>query len=426
MIAHVLVATSEAGANRTLVVLGHEAAAVQQALPPGTLGVVQEPQRGTGHAVAVALAALPGDDTDAALVLYVDMPLITPQTLRALLHAHARGGHRLSLLSAVVPEPAGYGRVLRDGRGDVIGVKEHKELAPDEQAIREINCGVYCADMAWLRGAIAALPEHPDGEYYLPDLVPMAKAAGGVGALQASSPHEVQGVNTRVQLASAERLMRARINEAHMLAGVTIVDPATTYIEPGVRIGQDSIIYPNTHLRGATTIGAECAIGPDAEVSDSTVADGAHVVRSVVEGARISRGCRVGPFAHLRPGTVLADGVEIGNFAEVKNSTIGAGSVSHHVSYIGDATVGARVNVGAGTVTANYDGVRKHRTVIGDDVFVGCDSILRAPVTLGDGSYTGAGAVVLHDVPAGTTVAGVPARPLPARNSRQEDVRGMQ
>jgi bifunctional UDP-N-acetylglucosamine pyrophosphorylase/glucosamine-1-phosphate N-acetyltransferase len=204
--------------------------------------------------------------------------------------------------------------------------------------------------------------------------------------------------------------MRARINEAHMLAGVTIVDPATTYIEPGVRIGQDTTIYPNTYLRGATTIGTECVIGPDAEVMDSMVAEGARVVRSVVEGARISPGCRVGPFAHLRHGTVLEDGVQVGNYAEVKNSTIGAGSASHHVSYIGDATVGARVNVGAGAVTANYDGVRKHRTVIGDDVFVGCDSILRAPVTLGDGSRTGAGAVVLRDVAPGTTVVGVPAR----------------
>jgi bifunctional UDP-N-acetylglucosamine pyrophosphorylase/glucosamine-1-phosphate N-acetyltransferase len=213
-----------------------------------------------------------------------------------------------------------------------------------------------------------------------------------------------------VQLAAADRLMRTRINEAHMLAGVTIVDPATTYIEPGVRIGQDTTIYPNTHLRGATTIGAQCLIGPDAEVLDTTIADGAHVTRSVVEGARIGQGCRIGPFAHLRQGTVLEDGVQIGNYAEVKNSTIGAGTVSHHVSYIGDTTVGARVNVGAGSITANYDGLRKHRTVIGDDVFVGCDTILRAPVTLGNGSHTGAGAVVLHDVAPGTTVVGVPAR----------------
>src|SRR5205085_4828718 len=336
MIAHVLVAVGEAGANRTLVVLGHDAATVRQVLPPGTLSVVQDPQRGTGHAVAVALAALPGDETDAALILYADMPLITPQTLRTLLHAHTHGGHLLSLLSAVVPDPQGYGRVLRDARGGVIGVKEQKELAPGEQALMEINCGVYCADMAWLRGAIAALPEHADGEYYLPDLVPMAAGRGGIGVVQARAPDEVQGVNTRVQLAAADRLMRARINEAHMLAGVTIVDPATTYVEPGVRIGQAATIYPNTHLRGATTIGVACAIGPDAEVIDRVVA-------------------------------------------------------------------------------ANYDGVRKNRTVIGDDVFVGCDSILRAPVTLGDGSHTGAGAVVLHDVAPGTTVVGVPARERPAR-----------
>ncbi len=415
MIAHVLVATDRAAVNRTVVVLGHEAAQVQQALPPGTLSAVQEPQLGTGHAVKVALAALQGDDTERALILYGDMPLIAPQTLRALLASHALSGVPLALLSAVVADPHGYGRVLRDAQDAVIGVKEQKELAPHEEAIHEINCGIYCADLTWLRRAIAELPAHPDGEYYLPDLVPRAIAAGGVDVLQASSPDEVQGVNTRVQLAAADRLLRARINEAHMLAGVTIIDPATTYIEAGVQLGPDTTIYPNTHLRGATTIGAECEIGPDAEVVDTMIEDGARVTRSVVKGARIGPRCLVGPFAHLRPGAVLHEEVEIGNYAEVKNSTIGAGSASHHMSYLGDSTVGTRVNVGAGAVTCNYDGVRKHHTVIGDDVFVGSGTMLRAPVTMGNGSSTGAGAVVTRDVPPGVTVFGVPARERPAR-----------
>lgn len=415
MIAHVLIAAAEAGANRTIVVLGHEAAEVREALPPGALTAIQEPQHGTGHAVGVALAALSGADTTLALILYGDMPLITAPTLRALIDTHTRDGHPLSLLSARMADPHGYGRVLRDAEGRVTAVKEQQELAPGEEAIDEINCGVYCADMAWLRHSIGALPAHSDGEYYLPDLVPMAVAAGGVSVLPAPAPDEVQGVNTRVQLAAAGRLMQARINEAHMLDGVTIVDPATTYLEPGVRIGQDTVIYPNTHLRGETEIGNACEIGPDSEIAASTVGDRTRVTRSVVERSRIGRGCLVGPFAHLRRDAVLEDGAEIGNYAEVKNSIIGAGAVSHHVSYIGDSSVGARTNIGAGAVTCNFDGVRKHHTVIGEDVFVGSDTMLCAPVTLGNGSATGAGAVVTHDVAPGALVVGIPAREKPRR-----------
>lgn len=415
MIAHVLVAAAEAGANRTIAVLGHEADVVRAALAPGTLTAVQEPQRGTGHAVAVALDALSGDDTALALILYGDMPLITPRTLRALLACHADEGHALSLLSAHVADPRGYGRVLRDAHGRVMGVKEQKELTPGEESIDEINCGVYCADMAWLRRSIAALPEHADGEYYLPDLAPMAIAGGGVSVLQAPSPDEVQGVNTRVQLSAAGRLMQARINEAHMLAGVTIVDPGATYIEPGVQIGQDTVIHPNTHLRGATEIGVACEIGPDSEIVSCAIADGARITRSVAEQARIGRDCLVGPFAHLRRGAVLEELAEIGNYAEVKNATIGPGAVSHHVSYIGDASVGARTNVGAGAITCNYDGTRKHHTTIGADVFIGCDTMLRAPVTVGDGAATGAGAVVTRDVAPGALVVGMPAREVPRR-----------
>jgi bifunctional UDP-N-acetylglucosamine pyrophosphorylase/glucosamine-1-phosphate N-acetyltransferase len=274
---------------------------------------------------------------------------------------------------------------------------------------------VYVAAMSWLRRAVAALSVHPDGEYYLPDLVPQAASSEGAGVVRVDDADEVQGVNTRVQLAAADASMRRRINGAHMLAGVTMVDPATTYIEPGVTIGQDTIVYPNTYLRGQTEIGMNCVIGPDTELLNVSVGDGTQITRSVVEASRIGRDCLVGPFSRLRPGTVLEDSVEIGTCAEVKNSTIGAGSVSHHFSYIGDTTMGSGVNVGAGAVTVNYDGVRKYPTVIGDNVFVGSGTMLRAPITLGDGSVTGAGAVVLHDVEAGTTVAGVPARKIGER-----------
>ncbi len=431
MLTHALAATHEAGATRAVVVLGHEAETVRAALPPSleALTVVQEPQLGTGHAVQVALDALPDrpdaaeGDTDAtgdtALILYGDMPLLRAATLRALLDLHRGVPYPLSLLSAIVPDPHGYGRVMRDGDGRVTAIKEQKELAPDEERVDEINVGVYCADLAWLRRAVRDLPAHPDGEYYLPDLVPLA-LAGPTGAVEVLRLDEVagaefeeaQGVNTRVQLAAAEAALRDRTNRAHMLAGVTIVDPATTYIEPGVTIGQDTTILPNTHLRGDTRIGKDCAVGPDTELADSVVDEGAVVTRSVVEGARIGPRCHVGPFAHLRRGAVLREGAQIGNYAEVKNSTIGVGSVSHHFSYIGDTTMGERVNVGAGTITANYDGARKHRTTIGDNVFVGVGTMLRAPVTLADGSRTGAGAVVTRDVEPGVTVAGVPARPL--------------
>ncbi len=431
MIRHVVAAVRDAGATRAAVVLGHEAEAVRAVLSvdePGMFTVVQEPQLGTGHAVRVALDALPrpapthpahpadpNGELAVALILYGDMPLVSAATLRALLDLHRRGGYPLSLVSAVVADPSGYGRILREAGGRVVGVKEQKELAPDEEGIAEINCGVYCADLDWLRRAVRELPRHPDGEYYLPDLVPRAVESGGAGVLGEADAAEMQGVNNRAQLAEADALMRARINQRHMLAGVTIVDPARTYIEPLVRVGADTVIHPNTHLRGDTVIGDDCAVGPDSEIADSTLLDGATVVRSVVEGgARVGRGCHVGPYAHLRRGAVLEEGAQIGNYAEVKNAVIGPGAVSHHVSYLGDATVGEGTNIGAGTIIANYDGVRKHRTTIGARVFVGSDTVLRAPVTLGDDSRTGAGAVVLRDVAPGQTVAGVPAREIPS------------
>jgi len=427
MIDHLLRAVGGAGVERIVVVIGHEAETIKAALPAHVTTVLQDPQWGTGHAVSVALSALP--DTGAMFILCGDMPLLEPRTLAALYERHRRDGRPLSLVSAVAPQPHGYGRVLRDGANHVVAVREQKELTPDQEHIDEVNCGLYCADIAWLRLHLAALPRHDDGEYYFPDLVAVAIDDGGVGVLAGEDAAEMQGVNTRVQLAEAAAALRTRITRAHMLAGVTIVDPAATYIDVDITIGDDTVVHPHTYLSAASVIGRRCIIGPDSEVRgsvihddvvvarsqvlDATIEDGARVQRSIVEGgSHVGRACLVGPFSHLRSRTILHQGAEVGNFAEVKNSTLGMNAANHHLGYLGDAVVGEETNIGAGTITCNYDGVHKHRTTIGAHVFVGSGTLLRAPVVLGDGSNTGAGSVVLHDVAPGQTVAGVPAKPI--------------
>ncbi len=434
MIDHVLRAARGAGVERIVVVLGHEAETVKAALPERVTTVLQDPQWGTGHAVSTALSALP--DEGVTFILSGDMPLLKPRTLEALYARHRHDGQPLSLVSAVAPQPHGYGRILRDGANCVVAVKEQKELTPDQEHIDEVNCGLYCADIAWLRRNLAALPRHGDGEYYLPDLVAMALDEGGVGVLDGADAAEMQGVNTRVQLAEASAALHARINVAHMLGGVTIVDPAATYIDIDVVIGADTVVHPHTYL-SAAVIGRGCTLGPDSEVRggvihddavvarsqvlDSTVESGARVERSVVEGgSHVGRDCLVGPFSHLRSKAILHQGAEVGNFAEVKNSTLGVNAANHHLGYLGDAVVGAETNIGAGTITCNYDGVRKHRTTIGAHVFVGSGTLLRAPVVLGDGANTGAGSVVLQDVAPGQMVAGVPAKPIISKRSASE------
>ena len=414
-------------AVRYVVVTGHERDAVRACLrwqpEHGELRwVVQEPQHGTGDAARVGLTGFASEDLpETTLVLYGDTPLIRPETIRALLATHHTTGATLTFLTGMTDEPGSYGRVLRDKQGNVRGIVEAKHASEDERAIREINSGIYCITTAWLATHLPRLAAHENGEYYLTDLVAMALDEGAVVATERASIEEAVGINDRIQLADAEAILRQRVLRELMLSGVTIEDPATTYVEVSVRIGQDTILRPGTTLRGATVIGERCEIGPYSVVKDSVIADDCRVYGSWLEGATMQVGSRVGPMRRLRTGAVLGPGAHVGNFGEVKNSTIGDDVQMHHFSYVGDATIGARTNVAAGVITCNFepDG-KKYRTDIGEDVFIGSDTMLIAPVTLGDGARTGAGSVVTRDVPPGGLAVGMPARIRSAKKDTRQ------
>ena len=408
MVAYVVQVARELAGVRPLVVVGHCADLVRQALGDMADTVLQEPQLGTGHAVMQAQSALMGN-ADTVLVLYGDTPFVTVETLRAMLDHQAREQAAATILTFRPPDPLRLGRIVRDEAGHVRAIVEFKEATPEQLAIREVNSGILCFRADWLWSHLGNLPvKH--GERYLTDLVEMAVAEGLIVAALEAATDEVMGIDDRARLAWAERKMRARINEQLMLSGVTMIDPATTYVEAGVAIGADTVVYPNTHLRGKTIIGRECSIGPNTIISDSTLGDRCEVKASVFEGATLENDVDVGPFAHLRKGAYLCSHVHMGNYGEVKNSRLGPGAKMGHFSYLGDADVGANVNIGCGTITCNYDGAKKHKTVIGEGAFIGSDTMLRAPVTIGKGAVTGAGSVVTHDVPDGAVVYGVPAR----------------
>ena len=411
MVAYVVDAAREAAGGRPLVVTSPATAAVRDALGDEVDYALQAEPRGTGDAVRAAVDAL-SDDADEVLVLIGDLPLLEPVLLNELLEERRLDEAAIALVAVDAIEPGNLGRVIRDDAGTVERIVERKDATEEELAVNEINSGLYVFDGAWLRGRIGSLKPSPKtGELYLTELVELAREDGRlVVAVTVEDDGRLLGINDRAELAQAEWDLRTRINAGHMLAGVTMRDPSTVYVDASVSLAPDVTIEPNVILRGRTTVGEGTRIGAGSQVVDTTIGAGCVVWASVVEASTIEDGARVGPFSHLRPGSVVGRGAEVGNFAELKNATLGPGVKQHHVSYLGDAELGAGTNVGAGTITANYDGVRKHRTTIGERVFLGVDTMLRAPVTLGDGAKTGAGAVVTKDVPAGKLAVGVPAR----------------
>ena len=403
MITWVSAALQEVSPERTLVVLAPDAAdEVHSLLPQRVELVLQEQQLGTGDAVRAAGRALEGFDGD-ILVLYGDTPLVTGDALASLIRAHREHEPACTLLTVEVGDPSHYGRVCRDSDGRVTRVVEDRDAGAEEKKICEINGGVYAFEAASLWEALALVDsENAQGEIYLTDVIGILASRGmAVLAHKVDDPAMVLGVNSRKELAAAGGIMRSRILERHMLAGVTITDPSCTYVEAGVTIGRDTVLEPMTVLAGETAVGEDCVIGPSSLIADSVIDDGSSVVASHVIGAEVGSGVSVGPFAYLRPGTRLAAGSKAGTFVEIKNSDVGEGAKVPHLSYIGDSEVGAGTNIGAGNITANYDGVGKFRTVIGSDVHTGADTVFVAPVEVGDGAMTGAGSVITGDVPSG-------------------------
>jgi len=418
LIQRVLDLIEGAGASHVVVVLGHQADQVRKRLPESIDTVVQEPQLGTGHALQVAAQRLKTFGAERLLVHYGDEALVRPETLRRLVATELSPGAPIALLNARVRDPHGYGRVVRLADGRVDRMVEEVDATPDQRAIDEIWSGTMLVHTGWLWANLDSLPLSPKGEYYLPDLVNIARAQGlTVQATLTQDEQEVLGVNDRLQLAEANAVARRRKLEELLRSGVSIVDPATTYIEPEVVVEPEAVIQPGCHLRGRTRVARDCEIGPNTYLLDTEVGAGSRVWFSVLEGASVGQRVSIGPFSHLRPGAIIEDEVDLGNYAEVKASRIGSGTQMHHFSYVGDAELGRRVNIGAGTVTVNFSSETRDKspTRIDDDASIGSDTMLVAPVHVGTGAMTGAGAVVTHDVPAGEVWVGAPARALRRR-----------
>ncbi len=398
LVTHVVRAVERTGLGAPWVVVGYQAERVEETLE-GLAEFVRQPEmRGTGNAVYHVLGEIP-DDVDNIMVLYADCPLVPPELLEELLARHEADHNAVTLVSTLMEDPAGYGRVVRGPSGAVDAIIEHKEADQRTRLIQEINTGIGVWRVDGLRQLLADLPLHGD-EQYLTDAVAVLKSRGeGIGAMVWDACFQVMGINTRRELAEAERRLRQQTLDRLFDEGVTIVDPATTYIDADVEIGQDTVIYPMTFIKGHTRIGRDCHVGPMTTVVNSRLADGVVVEQSVVEQSVISSTARVGPFSHLRAGTYLDRDVKIGNFVELKNTRVGIGSKAGHHSYLGDATIGGRVNIGAGTVIVNFDGKAKHATFIGDEAFIGCNSNLVAPIEIGPGAYVAAGSTLTQNVP---------------------------
>jgi bifunctional UDP-N-acetylglucosamine pyrophosphorylase/glucosamine-1-phosphate N-acetyltransferase len=396
--------------DNLIAVVGYRADLVRGAVGLGVAFVTQEQQLGTGHAVQQAQMAAGRADT--VLVLYGDTPLIRSETLRQIVANHEAMGAAVTVLTSRPPDPTGYGRIVRDPDiQTVLAIVEEKDASPEQKLIDEVSSGIFCFRDSWLWPSLAEIEKSPAGEYYLTDLVGIARAQGEpVTAWTVADPLEVIGLDHRVKLAQGEAEMRRRINQRWMAAGVTLVNPEATYVDADVEIGSDTTIWPNTYLQGETRIGQECTIGPGSIIRDSSIGDRCRVELSVVEQAIMEEDSDIGPFGHLRKGAHLGKGAHMGNFGEMKNSYLGPGAKMGHVGYLGDATVEAGANIGAGTITCNYDGKHKHKTLIGKQAFIGSGTMLVAPVEIGEGATTGAGSVVTRDVPDHSVAYGVPAR----------------
>ena len=411
MLAYALDTVRRAGATRPVLVVGRDGAAIRRAIGSGVTYAVQRRPRGTGHAVAQALPRL--RRRSLAYVTYADMPLVSAETLRALRAAMRDPGIAVALATGVVTEDHHFGRILRDGAGRFQRIVEDRDATPEQRAVREVNAGVYCFRVPALVRALSQVrPNNRQREYYLPDAVNLLAAEGaGVATVGVADPDEMIGINSREELAQAAAALRGRVLARAMAAGVTVIDPSSTFIDATVRLGRDTVVHPMTVITGATVIGEHCVIGPGARIEDSAIGAGVRIRDSSLEGARVGSGTVVGPYAHLRPGTVVGRNVEIGNYAEMKQVRVGDRTKVHHKSYLGDARIGADVNIGAGTITCNYGpDHRKRRTTIGDGAYIGSDSMLVAPVRIGRGAITGAGAVVTRNVPPRGVAVGVPAR----------------
>ena len=416
MVSHVIDHINGLGADRIVTVVGFGAELVEEEVGDRSEFVLQEEQLGTGHAVQQA-EGLIGDLDGTTIVVCGDTPLITPETMEALVAHHNETDAKATILTAYAQDPTGYGRVIRDESGHVLRIVEQKDASEAEKQIKEINTGTYCFDNRTLFETLRKVEnDNAQGEYYLPDVFGILQTEGETIAAYATADfEETLGVNDRVVLAEAERVMKQRIAERHMRNGVSIIDPATTYISADAEIGRDTVLLPGTMIEGKTVIGEDCTIGPNSQIMESVIGNGAVIRQSVVIASKLGEDAAVGPFAHIRPDTELGSSVKIGNFVEVKKSVLGNGSKVSHLSYIGDADIGERGNMGCGTITVNYDGVNKYRTTVEDDAFVGCNSNLVAPVTVGKGAYVAAGSTVTKNVPEEALAIG---------RSRQENKEG--
>ena len=400
MLDYVIDTAQGCGAESVCVVVGHKAEEVKAGIAHGDVAfALQKEQKGTGHAAMMAADFI--EDGKGMLILYGDTPLITSESLARLAETHRAEGNGVTVVSAILDDPAGYGRIVRDSAGDFLKIVEHKDASAGERGIKEINTGIYIFRGKALRESLQKLDNrNAQGEYYLTDcLEGILRDGGRVGVVTAEDAGEFFGVNSRAQLAEAAGIMRERVNRRHMESGVTIIDPANTYIDPGVEIGMDTVILPGCVLEGDTAIGEDCEVGPHTCLTDMKIGNGVKIRQSTAVESEIGDGAVVGPFAYIRPGCHIGNRVKVGDFVEVKNSAIGDGTKIPHLSYVGDTDAGERINFGCGSIMVNYDGQIKHRTTIGDDVFVGCNVNLVAPVTVEKGAYIAAGSTITKDVP---------------------------